>query len=313
MKFHVMLPGCVDTPAVTQPWESQLTGADVLRIAQAADECGFESVFIPEHFVVNTAHTETTGRHFLDSTTAQAVIAGATKRIKVGSMVTLVPLRNPIILAKSLCTLDWLTGGRAAMTVGLGWQRDEYDALGVPWEERGARTDDYLAAMFELWHSDFPQFDGKYTSFSDIVFEPKPVSKPHPTIWIGGDATPALRRAARFGDGWAPWLTPPDQIPEKIDRIRSSPEFNDRPFSVFYSLMSLLIGLGESGHENRAINGFDAATDAQRVVDSCERLAELGVTDTWVPPPRVDGVGEYIDHLRWVADEVATQFTHVAT
>jgi hypothetical protein len=100
MKFHVLLPGCVDTPAITQPWESALTGADIVRIAQVAEESRFEGLLIPEHFVVAADHTETTGRHFLDATTAQAVIAGATNRIKLGSMVTILPLHNPIVLAR---------------------------------------------------------------------------------------------------------------------------------------------------------------------------------------------------------------------
>lgn len=173
MRFHVLLPGCVHTPAITQPWEPHLTGSDIIRIAQAADECGFESLLVPEHFMITANHAEASGRHFLDATTAQAVMAGATKRIKLGSMVTLVPLHDPVILAKSVCILDWLSGGRAALTAGLGWQREEYDALGVPWQERGARADEYLAALLELWHSDAPQFDGKFESFKDIVFEPK--------------------------------------------------------------------------------------------------------------------------------------------
>jgi alkanesulfonate monooxygenase SsuD/methylene tetrahydromethanopterin reductase-like flavin-dependent oxidoreductase (luciferase family) len=139
-------------PAITQPREADLTGADAVRIAQAANESGFEGLLIPEHFVVSSGHAAATGRHFLDATTAQGVLAGATKRVRLGSMVTLLPLHNPIVLAMALVTTDWLSGGRAAITAGLGWQREEYDALGVPWDDRGARTDEYLAAMFELWH-----------------------------------------------------------------------------------------------------------------------------------------------------------------
>ncbi|WP_235683472.1 LLM class flavin-dependent oxidoreductase [Mycolicibacterium fluoranthenivorans] len=120
MKFHVLLPGCVDTPAITQSWEASLTGPDIVRIAQVAEKCGFEGVLIPEHLAVASEHVETTGRHFMDATTAQAVMAGATSRIKLGSMVTILPLHNPIVLAKSLATLDWLSGGRAVVTAGPG-------------------------------------------------------------------------------------------------------------------------------------------------------------------------------------------------
>ena len=309
MKFHVLLPGCVDTPAITQPWESTLTGSDIVRIAQVAEECGFEGLLIPEHFVVAADHVETTGRHFLDATTAQAVMSGATNRIKLGSMVTILPLHNPIVLAKSLATLDWLSGGRAAITAGLGWQPAEYDAVGVPWEERGARANEYLAAMFELWHSATPNFDGKYVSFADITCDPKPIQKPHPTVWIGGDAEAALRRAARFGDGWAPWLTPPDQIPEKLDRLRSFPEFDGRPFAVFYSMMATLIGMDETGHVPLDDQAAVSSTETQRTIDACAHLATLGVTDTWVPPAPVSGLSEYLDSLRWLAEEILPELT----
>ncbi|BBZ70695.1 TIGR03619 family F420-dependent LLM class oxidoreductase [Mycobacterium paraseoulense] len=307
MKFHVLLPGCVDTPAITQPWESTLTGADIVRIAQVADECGFEGLLIPEHFVVAADHAETTGRHFVHSTTAQAIMAGATRRIKLGSMVTILPLHNPIVLAKSLATLDWLSGGRAAVTVGLGWQPDEYRAVGVPWEERGARANEYLAAIFELWHNQAPSFDGKYVNFADITFEPKPIQEPHPTVWVAGDADAALRRAARFGDGWAPWLTPPGQIPEKLDRLRSFAEFDGRPLTVFYSLMALLIGLDDTGHVPLDDQASVSSAETQRVVDACGQLATLGVTDTWVPPAPVSELGEYLDSLRWLSEEVIPQ------
>lgn len=308
MRFHVLLPGSVHAPAITQPWELSLTGDDIVRVAQVADECGFESLRVPEHFVMGIDHTETTGQHHLDATTAQAVMAGATKRIKLGSMLTILPLHDPIVLAKSLTTLDWLSGGRAAIAVGLGWQHAEYRALGVPWKERGERADEYLAAMLELWRSDTPSFNGKYVSFSDISFEPKPVQKPNPQLWIGGDADASLRRAARFGDGWAPWLTAPEEIPSKLERIRSFPDFDGRPFAVFYSLMATRIGLSDGRHVARDGHPSDATPKAGQVIDECGQLAEWGVTDTWVPPPPVRGIDEYIDNLRWIAEAVVPAF-----
>jgi probable F420-dependent oxidoreductase len=313
VKFHVLLPGCMDMPAVSQPWETALTGSDVLDIARAADASGFEGLLLPEHFAVSTGHADTTGRHFLDATTAQAVLAGATSRVNLGSMVTLLPLHNPVVLAKSLATMDWFSGGRAAITTGLGWQREEYDAVGVPWAGRGARADEYLAAMFELWHSATPAFDGEYVSFSDVVFEPKPVRRPHPTVWIGGDADAALRRAARFGDGWAPWLTQPNEIPAKLERLQSLPGFDGRPFAVFYSLMALRIGLDETGHVPRHGEETESTAETQRVIDACAGLAELGVTDTWVPAPTVSGLAEYLEWQSWLAEEVVASFTESAT
>jgi hypothetical protein len=216
-------------------------------------------------------------------------------------MVTILSLHNPIIAAKQISTLDWFSGGRAQVTVGVGWLKDEFDAIGVPFNKRGRITDECLEAMFELWHSDSPSYDGEFVKFDDIAFGPKPISTPHPTVWMGGDADAVLRRAARFGDGWAPWLTKPDELPAKLDYLRSQPGFDDRPFSVFYSLAVLSIG-----QEHAIVDDPNAqfGQSAQQVVDNCNMLAERGVTDTWVNPPPVGDFTAYLDHLQWVAEEI---------
>jgi hypothetical protein len=210
-------------------------------------------------------------------------------------------LHNPIVAAKQIATFDWLSGGRALTTVGVGWLKEEYDTIGVPFTKRGRMADEYLEAMFELWHSDSPRFDGEFVKFDDIAFGPKPISKPHPTVWMGGDADAVLRRAARFGDGWAPWLTKPDELPAKMDYLRSQPGFDDRPFSLFYSLAVLSIG-----QEHAIVDDPNAhfGQNAQQVIDSCNMLAERGVTDTWVNPPALDGLEAYLEHLQWVAEEI---------
>jgi Luciferase-like monooxygenase len=216
-------------------------------------------------------------------------------------MVTILPLHNPVIAAKAIATLDWLSGGRAQVTVGVGWLKDEFDIIGVPFNKRGRIVDECLAAMFELWHNDSPHFDGEFVKFGDVAFGPKPISRPHPVLWMGGDADAVLRRAARFGDGWAPWLTKPAELPAKLDYLRSQPGFDDRPFSVFYSLAVLSIG-----QEHAIVDDPNAqfGQSAQQVIDNCGMLAELGVTDTWVNPPPVQDFNAYLDHLQWVAEEI---------
>jgi probable F420-dependent oxidoreductase len=287
--------------AVTQPWEHALTGQDIAHVAQTAERLAFSTVFLPEHFLTPTTHLELSGNHYFDATTAQAYLAGATSSITIGSMVTILPLHNPLLAAKSIATLDWFSGGRAQVTVGVGWLKEEYDAAGVPFTKRGRLADEYLAAMFELWHSDTPTFDGEFIKFSDIAFGPKPIRRPHPVIWMGGDADAVLRRAARFGDGWAPWLTKPEELPAKMDYLRSQPGFDDRPFSVFYSLAMLSIG-----QEHAIVDdpGAQFGQSAQEVIDNCSMLAEHGVTDTWVNPPPLDDFNAYLDHMQWVAEEV---------
>jgi probable F420-dependent oxidoreductase len=301
MRFAVYLPDCMHVAAITQPWEHALTGQDIALAAQTAERLGYSMVFLPEHYLTPTSHLELSGNHYFDATTAQAFLAGATSTITIGSMVTILPLHSPVIAAKSIATLDWLSGGRAQVTVGVGWLKEEYDAIGVPFSKRGRIADESLAAMFELWHSDTPRFDGEFVKFDNIAFGPKPIHKPHPVIWMGGDADAVLRRAARFGDGWAPWLTKPDELPAKMDYLRSAPGFDGRPFSLFYSLAMLSIG-----QEHAIVDDARAqfGQSAQQVIDNCSMLAERGVTDTWVNPPPLDDFTAYLDHMAWVAEEV---------
>jgi probable F420-dependent oxidoreductase len=301
MRFAVYLPNCMHVAAITQSWEHKLTGVEIAGVARRAEQLGYSMVFLPEHFLTPRSHLELSGNHYFDATTAQAFIAGATSTIRIGSMVTILPLHNPVIAAKSIATLDWFSGGRAQVTIGVGWLKEEYDVIGVPFTKRGRMTDEYLAAMFELWSSDSPSFDGEFVKFNDVAFGPKPIQEPRPVVWMGGDADAVLRRAARFGDGWAPWLTKPDELPAKIDYLHSQPGFDDRPFSVFYSLVVLSIG-----EEHAIVEDPNAqfGQSAQQVIDTCGRLAELGVTDTWVNPPPLDDFTAYLDHMQWVAEEV---------
>jgi probable F420-dependent oxidoreductase len=287
--------------AITQPWEHEVDGRDIATVAQRAEQLGFSMVLLPEHFLIPTTHVEFSGDHYFDATTAQAYIAGATSTITIGSMVKILPLHNPVIAAKQIATLDWFSGGRSQTTIGVGWLKEEYDAVGAPFGKRGRMADEYLSAMFELWHSDSPSFDGEFVSFQDVVFGPKPIRQPHPLIWVGGDADAALCRAARFADGWAPWLTKPEELPAKMDYLRSQPGFDGRPFSVFYSLAGLRIGEEHTivDHPNAQL-----AQSAQQVIDDCGMLAERGVTHTWVDPPPLSDVTAYMDHMQWVAEEV---------
>ena len=201
MKLTFPIPHLMEIEAMLQPWERAVTGRDQLRMARRAEELGYDMIAIPEHLAV-PPDDQHTGSFWLHSTTAQAAFAGATERILLNSCVTILPLQHPILHAKALATADWLSGGRMIVTFGLGSIRNEYDYFRVPWNERGAIADEYIAAIIALWTQERPTFEGKYVSFRDIGFDPKPVQKPHLPIWIGGDSKPALRRVARFGQGW---------------------------------------------------------------------------------------------------------------
>ncbi|MCI0849291.1 MAG: TIGR03619 family F420-dependent LLM class oxidoreductase, partial [Chloroflexi bacterium] len=163
----------------------------------------------------------------MEQITLLSYIAGQTSKIRLVTSVLIVPHRNPLIAAKSLATLDVLSGGRLVVGVGVGWMREEFQALGLPpFEERGAVTDEYIRAFKVLWTEDDPHFEGKYISFDDISFLPKPVQKPHPPIWVGGESRPALRRTAELADGWYPLgsnptfpMGTPEQLKAGLDRL----------------------------------------------------------------------------------------------
>jgi probable F420-dependent oxidoreductase len=194
MQIGVWLPNCrhLATPEI------------ICRTAVQAEELGYDSVWVSDHVVVPEATVDRIGAGIYDPLVTLAVAAGATRRVRLGTTVLIVPYRNPVVTAKMVSSLDVLSGGRVVLGVGAGWLAEESAALGVPFAERGAMTDEYLAAMRELWTSPAPSFAGKYTRFSGVRFEPKPLQQPHPPIWVGGHGRASLRRAAEIGAAWHP-------------------------------------------------------------------------------------------------------------
>jgi probable F420-dependent oxidoreductase len=301
VKFAFPLPHMLRLKAITQPWEAGVTGADQTRMVKRAEAMGYDMIAIPEHFVIPTDHVELSGPHYLQSTVAQAYIAGATEKIRLNSCVTVLPLQHPIVLAKALATADWMSSGRMMVTFGVGWLEREFDFLGVPFRERGRIADEYLAAIIELWTSESPRFEGRYVSFQNMAFEPKPVQKPHLPVWVGGDADAALRRAARFASGWWPFLTPPEKIAERIEFIKSQPTYDGRPFEIMHGLGTTRVGEGHRVVKDpRARPGMSA----QEIIDRLNRLAEQGVTFSAMPVPAVRGIDEYLDYAQWVIEEI---------
>jgi probable F420-dependent oxidoreductase len=218
--------------------------------------------------------------------------------------VTVLPLQHPIVLAKALATADWMSGGRMTVTFGVGWLEGEFDALGVPFRERGRIADEYLTVIKDLWTQETISFHGRYVSFDDVACEPKPVQQPHLPIWIGGDADAALRRAAKFATGWWTFLTPPERIAERVDFLKSQAGYDGRPFEVVHGLGTNRVGEGHVARDSRdARPGMGGA----EIVDRLNRLSEQGVTVSSVPIPPVRGVDEYLDYAQWVIEELKPQ------
>ena len=309
MRVNLSYPHSLEIPAMMQPWEFQLQPPEMIRIMRLGDELGFHKLVIGEHLVIPEDHIELSGAHWLHGTCALAFAAGQTSRMGLASSISILPLQNPIVQAKAWSTLDWLSQGRATAVFGAGWLEGEFALLNVPFQERGAMCDEYLAAMIALWTQDSPAFEGKYVAFDKVGFDPKPVQKPHLPIWLGGDARPVLRRVARFADGWSPFLTHPDKFLEALDTICSSPEYDGRPLGLYFSISAMRIG---EGHVRRDEPLAGGTYDIQETVDMCGWLAERGVTETLIPMPPLSGFEAYLDRLQWVGEEIIPRVAGIA-
>jgi probable F420-dependent oxidoreductase len=172
----------------------------IRRTAEAAEELGFDSVWVTEHIIVGPEAVEPFSRVYEPLVTL-GWIAGWTERIGLGTSIVLVPLHHPIHLAKEVATLQELSGGRVTLGVGMGWHEDEYRFMGVEFRGRGRRGDEAIRLMRALWKGE-QNFGGQYWSFENATSEPHP--SPQPEIWVGGSSEPALRRARELGDAWHP-------------------------------------------------------------------------------------------------------------
>jgi probable F420-dependent oxidoreductase len=301
MKFAFSMPHLMRLKASTQPWEASVTGADQTRMAKRADELDYDMISVPEHFVVPNEHVELSGPHYFHAAAGQGYLAGATQRIRINSSIAILPLQHPIVTAKALSTIDWLSSGRIIATFGVGWLEKEFEILGVPFHERGQMAEEYLAAIIALWTEASPSFDGKYVSFRDVAFEPKPFQKPHLPVWLGGDADAVLKRAARYASGWWPFLTKPEDIPARLDFIKSQPTFQGGPFEVMYGFATSRAGEGHAVIKDpKARPGMSA----QEIVDRLGWFKTLGVTMSSVPIPPMPDIDAYLDYAQWVIEEI---------
>lgn len=161
-----------------------------------------------------------------------AAAAGATERIKLMTSITLIPLYPPPLLAKQVAALDNVSGGRFHLGVGVGGEfAKEFEACGVPVKERGARTDESLEVMRRLWTEDEVFFEGRFTTLEGVTLMPKPRQKPHPPIWVSGRSQAAMKRTARFGSGWLPYMYTPEQLTESLETIAGYDFERDAPVS----------------------------------------------------------------------------------
>jgi len=266
-------------------------GPDIIRFAQRAEALGFESLWGGDHLVLpvggTTQYPYTTDgsfsrpstEGFLEPYTLLSYVAAATKTIRLGMTVIILPYRNPIVQAKMLACIDVLSGGRLTFGVGVGWLEKEFQVLQASYKDRGPVSDEYLEVIKALWTEEQPEFHGKFYDFDGITMYPKPVQQPSIPIWVGGHSRRAIRRAIRYGDCWHPTRQSPDFVQQHLPYLRQECERLGRdPRELTISLKRALhfTDIGLSGEVLSGSNNAMIGT-TQQVIDDVRRCQDIGI------------------------------------
>jgi probable F420-dependent oxidoreductase len=233
-----------------------------VRVAQTAESVGFESIWAGEHVVLPEPQVPPSplpaAYPMLDPAVTFAFIAGQTKTIRMGTGIIILPQRNPLVLAKELATLDVLSNGRLIFGVGIGYLKPEFDALGIPFDNKGPRTIEYIEAMRAIWSQERPTYQGKFVSFSGVRALPRPVQKPTPPVVFGGMTPFAFRRSISHGNGWYGFALTVEGTRKCLAGLQEAAKTVERP----KSLGALEISVTPAGPVN---------------LDTVKQFADLGV------------------------------------
>jgi probable F420-dependent oxidoreductase len=285
-----------------------------LKVATEAERLGFDSVWVHDHVVmpayVNSTYLyNDTGaspfrvdQYIYDPLAVMAAIGAQTSRVGIGTSVLIVPYRNPLVLAKTLSTIDRISHGRVILGIGVGWMEEEFQALGIGdlYAHRGTVTDEYMAVCIDLWTQDGPSsFHGRWVDYDGIGALPLPVQRPHIPIWVGGKTPAAIRRVARYGSGYHTVASTPEQVISEVAAVHAEMEKIGRdPAELVVSMLS----------------AFPGADGAGQIIDTVGRYAEAGlhhlVGIPWVGPVEgarrsaSDRLTATLDNMARFADEV---------
>jgi probable F420-dependent oxidoreductase len=292
--------------------------ADLAALLAAAERLGFASVMVADHIILPTtirsAYPYTIDGRFvsdgecLEQLALMAFVAGTTQRLRIVSSVMIVPHRNPVFNAKSLATIDVLSGGRLTVGIGVGWMEEEFRALhAADFARRGAVTDEYIDIFRKLWSGKPVAYGGRFYSFEEVVCQPVPIQRPGPPIWIGGHSEAALRRVARLGDGWHPVGAtaasplPPKELRAKLATIEKLMTTGGRDFGKLKVSYKAPVYDGGAPPKGEARRLFTGGRDA--VLEDIAEFAALGV-DQLVFDFRAASLGTSLDQMQRFADEI---------
>lgn len=274
------------------------------RYVQTAEEAGFASLWTSEHVVFFEDYEPNYpyaagGRPPMETDTAMmeplnllSFIAAKTSRIRLGTGVFLLPQRNPVYTAKETSTVDVLSAGRLDFGIGVGWLREEFQAVNVPFEERGARCDEYIEILKRLWTQDVAQFSGRFYELPPCIQRPQPVQKPHPPILVGGTSGPAIRRAARLGDGWVAINLTVAEAAEKLASLKAQ---------------RLEAGLSMDGFRSTLM-----AVNFPIEPEDLGRYRDAGIDQIVLPPMSGDRILKSAEDLYGLVEEIGEKFVRAA-
>lgn len=290
----------------------------ILALACEGERLGLHSAMVADHVVFpvksGSEYPYTLDGKFpgvgdaLETFTILGVVAGATEKLRLVPSVLVLPYRNPVLTAKMVASLDVLSGGRVTLGVGVGWLKEEFEALRSPdFERRGAVTDEWLAIFKQLWSQSPASFKGQFYSFSDIRAEPFPLQKPHPPIWVGGHSRAALRRTARYGDGWHPVGAiaasplPPEEMKAHLGTLKQMTEAEGRDFSAL--TISYKAPLYDTAVSDRDGGRHSFTGSAADIVGDIHSFASIGIHEL-IFDFRGSSIAETIERLQRFAAEV---------
>jgi probable F420-dependent oxidoreductase len=261
--------------------------SSIRRIATRAEEAGYESLWVGEHVVLPDPQVPPSPLApevpTLDPTVALTYAAAVTKRIRLGTGIVILPQRNPLVLAKELASLDVLSEGRLIFGIGIGYLKPEFDALGVPFGAKGARTEDYLGAMKAIWSGERTSYEGRFVSFDGVRARPAPVQKPGPEIVFGGHTPEAFDRTVRLAKGWFGFACDLEKTAACLEGLKAACAKHGRRFDELEISVT-------PGAPNRPIVPRVSADDARRFED-------LGVHRLIVYPAGVRDEAGWIETL----------------
>jgi probable F420-dependent oxidoreductase len=245
-------------------------GADILwAVDHIAFPYGFKAVY--PYATHEFGESPDRPLEWWDCLTVLTYLAARTERVRIGTGVLVLPYRHPVTTAKAIATVDQLSGGRVLFGVGVGWLRDEFEALQLaPFDDRGAVTDEQLAIMKAVWTSERASFAGRFYDFPELSVTPKPAQHPHPPILVGGNSVPALRRTVNIGDGWHALMLLPEEMVEHRERLRAMARDAGRDGDI---PVSLLVGTTLT-KDPSILRGLDAAHRRQAMVGTVEQVVE---------------------------------------